>query len=704
MLIFELITYIIMKKNAAVSITKIFVLFCLFIAHSGYTQQSLLDNLKINPKNQLIRCGTTENEKMLQAKNPKRSTSTQFENWLAPIIARQREKNLTSKTAPATYTIPVVIHVIHDGNAINTSSSHASENISDAQAISQITVLNEDFRKMLGTPGFGTTGYQLGVDCQINFVLAKQDPYGVLTNGIEHVNLGKADWTAEEIDAIVKPETQWDPTKYLNIWSVAFSSSTNLLGYAQFPSNSTLDGLNSIGGESLTDGVVLNCYALGTAAANDGSFQLYTNYSLGRTATHEVGHWLGLRHIWGDGNGDEATNTPDCTASDYCSDTPQAGWEHYECGVFDTCPLDPGNDMTENYMDYTNDACMNTFTAGQKIRMEAVMTNSPRRKELQNSTVATSGYTKTLDGALKNILITISGCGFIPSINFENKGTATLQTATITYSIDNTNIGTYTWTGNLTQNSSELMSLPAISSPSGVHLFSMSIATLNNQLDQNNLNDTATKEFTNPVLSYLSGGLAPKVTLTLQCDRDGSETTWTLKNSNGTTLYSGGPYPDASSETQLNPPINQTFELLNGECYTFTINDSFGDGINTNGGLGSYSLKDENNLVFASGGTFLFNESKSFSIGTLGNPKFETSNGIYLYPNPTQEKLTINVPPQLGLPNRYTVCNSLAQIISEKMISKEEDLSLNTSTLSNGIYFITITKENEKKTLQFIKE
>ena len=363
-----------MKKNTPVSIPKTLILFCLFITHSGYTQKPLLGNQKVNPKNQFIRCGTTENEKRLQAKNPKRNTSTEFEDWLAPIIATQREKNLTSKTAIATYTIPVVIHVIHDGDAINTISSHTSENISDAQAISQITVLNQDFRKMSGTPGYGTTGYQLGVDCLINFVLAKQDPYGVLTNGIDHVNLGKAEWSEEEIDAIVKPETQWDPTKYLNIWSVQFSSSTRLLGYAQFPSNSNLTGLNTIGGESLTDGVVINCNALGTNAVNDGSFQLYSNYSMGRTSTHEIGHFLGLRHIWGDGNGDEATNSPDCTASDYCSDTPQVGWEHYECGVFDSCKLDPGNDMPENYMDYTNDGCMNTFTAEQSKRMIEVMT------------------------------------------------------------------------------------------------------------------------------------------------------------------------------------------------------------------------------------------------------------------------------------------------------------------------------------------
>ena len=696
-----------MKKINPVSIPKIIILFCLFIAQSGYTQNSLLDNSKVNPKNQFIRCGTVENEKLLQAKNPKRLNRTQFEDWLTPIVEAQKKNNLTHKTGITIFTIPVVIHVIHDGDAINTSSSHTSENISDAQAISQITVLNQDFRKMSETPGYGTTGYQLGVDCQINFVLAKQDPFGVLTNGIEHVNLGKTDWTREEIDAIVKPETQWDPTKYLNLWSVKFSSSTRLLGYAQFPSNSTLDGLYANGGESLTDGVVINCYALGTSAVNDGSFQLYSNYSMGRTATHEVGHWLGLRHIWGDGNGDEATSTPDCTASDYCSDTPQAGWEHYECGVFDTCPLDPGNDMTENYMDYTNDACMNTFTAGQKARMEAVITNSPRRKELASSTVATPGFTNTLDAALKNILITVSGCNasFPPSINFENKGTTSLQTVTISYSIDNLNPKTFVWNGTLAQDTSGLMSLPEISLSSGTHLFSARITSINNLSDLNSLNDSVSKSFTIPPLSQLIGDTTPQVTLTLQCDRDGSETTWALKNSNGTTLYSGGPYTDAVSSTQLNdpePPI--TFDLSNGDCYTFTINDSFGDGINTNGGQGSYSLKDENNLIFASGGTFLFNESKSFSIGTLGNTKFETSNDIFLYPNPTKGKLTIKIPPHFGLPNKYAICTSLGQIISEKIISKEEDLSLNTSSLSNGIYFITITKENEKKTLRLIKE
>lgn len=696
-----------MKKNLN-AIAILFTIFCFITTFSGYGQQTKINKNTLQQKiskTGYIRCATTENEKLLQIKNPKRLSRAQFENWLAPIIATQQEKNLTSKTAITIYTIPVVIHVIHDGDAINTSSSHLSENISDAQAASQITVLNQDFRKKIGTPGFGTTGYQLGVDCLINFVLAKQDPYGVLTTGIEHLNLGKANWSQEEIDAIVKPETQWDPTKYLNIWSVKLSS--NLLGYAQFPSNSTLSDLNKIGGESLSDGVVINYDALGTNAENDGSFQLNPKYNMGRTTTHEVGHFLGLRHIWGDGDGDEVADSPDCTASDYCSDTPQAGWEHYECGVFDTCKSTTvsENDMTENYMDYTNDACMNTFTAGQKARMVAVMTNSPRRKELQSSTVATPGFTTTLDATLKNILITVSGCNtsFTPSINFENKGTTTMQTLKITYNIDNLNPKTFVWNGSLAQNTYGLISLPEMPLSSGTHQFSATITSINNLPDLNSLNDSVSKNFTIPSLNQLTGDSSPSVTLTLQCDRDGSETSWALKNSNGATLYSGGPYTDAVSSTKLNSPITANFNLINGECYTFTINDSYGDGINTNGGIGSYSLKDENNIVFASGGTFLFNESTSLSIGTLGNAKFETSNGIFIFPNPTKDTLNIHIPSLFGLPNSFSISNSLGKTILQKQVTKESDLTIDTSTLGSGVYLITIVKENEKKTLQFIK-
>lgn len=686
------------------SLFKFVILPLLCISISSFGQQVSKNknnsSIKKSPIDGVIKCATTENEERLQIKNPNRMTNNQFEKWLAPIIETQKQKNSNSKTEVTTYTIPVVIHIIHNGNAVNTISSHATENISDAQAASQITVLNQDFRRMVNTPGFGTTGYNRGVDCQINFVLAKQDPFGVSTTGIEHINMGKDEWSEEEVDGLLKPETQWDPTKYLNIWTVKFSTETNLLGYAQFPSNSSLGDLENIGGNANTDGVVINYYAFGTDVENDGSFELNENYGLGRTSTHEVGHYLGLRHIWGD---DTACTGNNATSGDFVTDTPDSNKENYVCIAKVNCI---GKDMIENYMDYTDDACMDTFTNGQKTRMTAVLTNSPRRKELSSSIATTIGTTKSLDAALRNIFFSNSVCNssFTPSINIENKGTDVLTTATIRYSFDNSNPVDFIWNGNLVQNSAGLISLPEIITTSGARFFNATIISVNNNTDLNSINNTTSKKINIPTINQLMGDATPKVTLTLQCDRDASETSWALKNSIGTTLYTGGSYTDSTSSTNLNAPITEVFNLQNGECYTFTIFDSYGDGINTNGGVGSYTLKDENNVVFASGGTFLFNESKGFTYGSLSNAAFESSNEIYLYPNPANESLKINVPSIYGLPNSYSIIDNLGRTINKKIILSEADLSVTTSLLSNGIYYISLQKGDEKKTLRFVKE
>ncbi|MFM9826392.1 M43 family zinc metalloprotease [Flavobacterium sp.] len=691
-------------KNKSNNKYILLLIICLCLSFSGFSQQKVLKSkasftYKKSPIDGVIKCATTENEERLQIKNPSRMNNSQFEKWLTPIIEVQKQKNLNSRTEATTYTIPVVIHIIHNGDAVNTSISHTSENISDAQAASQITVLNQDFRRIANTPGYGTTNYNRGVDCQINFVLAKQDPFGVFTTGIEHLNMLEANWTEAKIEEILKPDTQWDPTQYLNLWTVQFSD-TKLLGYAQFPSNSNLGGLNTNGGNANTDGAVINYITFGSRAENDGSFELNKNFNLGRTTTHELGHYLGLRHIWGDDNLCTGDNSD---SGDYASDTPDSTAPNYSCVVATNCI---GFDMIENYMDYTNDACMNTFTDGQKTRMTAVMTSSPRRKELPSSNAFTSGFTKTLDAAVRNISITTSACnsGFTPSFYIENKGTTNLFTAVITYSIDNSNSKSFDWNGSLPQNTSTLINIPEIVIPSGTHLFNTTISSVNNNPDLNALNNSTSKNFTIAPLSQLSGNTTPKITLTLQCDRDGTETSWTLRNRIGTTIYSGGPYTDTDSSTNLNLPITEVFNLQDAECYTFTIFDSYGDGINTNGGVGSYSLKDENNTVFASGGTFLYNESKGFNFGTLSNSSFETSSEIYLYPNPVNESLKINVPSFYGLPNRYIIIDNLGKTINKKIIQSEADLLVNTTALSNGIYYIILIKGDEKKTLQFIKE
>jgi hypothetical protein len=334
------------------------------------------------------RCLSVENEAILQQMNPKRYTEAQFEEFLAPHVDKIKSDVAAGKMQ-AIYNIPVVIHIVHDGNAINTNGSATNENISDAQAISQIQVLNDDYRRMGARGGANTTG--VAVDVEINFCLAVTDELGNPTTGIVRHNITPYtntdtpgtvdDWEVRTDVETMKTTTQWDPTKYMNMWSIKpgglslqNGGLTGLLGYAQFPSNSGLGGLNTNGGAANTDGVVAGFDAFGNDDVDDGSFVLNNSYNLGRTMTHEVGHWLGLRHIWGDG---------DCTADDFCADTPNAGAANYNCAANTSCS---SADQYQNYMDYSFDYCMDTFTADQKARVVAVMQNSPRRMELNSST------------------------------------------------------------------------------------------------------------------------------------------------------------------------------------------------------------------------------------------------------------------------------------------------------------------------------
>ncbi len=308
-----------------------------------------------------------EAEALRRQENPDLPSLEEFESWLQNKIAQE------SGSSSGIVTIPVVVHIIHNGESIGSGS-----NISAAQVQSQIDVLNEDFRRRNADTVNTPAGFQpAAADIKVEFCLATIDENGNVLpeTGIDRVDRNSAGFTAPPytvnyINSTIKPSTYWDPTQYLNIWVLHIGGS--ILGYAQFPDQSGLSGLPAIGGSAQTDGVVITYNAFGR-----GNFpQLTPPYDLGRTATHEIGHWLGLRHVWGDGP---------CGTDDYCNDTPESDDPNYGCP---TSEVSCGStDMVQNYLDYSNDACQNIFTKDQKARMRTVLDNSPRRKELKNSIV-----------------------------------------------------------------------------------------------------------------------------------------------------------------------------------------------------------------------------------------------------------------------------------------------------------------------------
>ncbi len=231
--------------------------------------------------------------------------------------------------------LPVVVHVIHNGGV---------ENISDSQIQSQIDVLNEDYRRKAGTNGFGN-----GVDTEIEFCLAKIDPNGKCTNGIVRVQSMLTNHQSFQ-RAQLSGLSYWDNTRYLNIYVVK-TIAGNVIGYSSYPNGPASD-----------DGVVCihNYFGrTGTASA-----------SLGRTMSHEIGHWFGLYHTFNGGCGVDT-----CADGDYVCDTPPTANPNFGCPTINSCSIDSPdvNDQVQNYMDYSNDACKNMFTLGQKLRMQATL-------------------------------------------------------------------------------------------------------------------------------------------------------------------------------------------------------------------------------------------------------------------------------------------------------------------------------------------
>lgn len=621
------------------------------------------------------RCSTQEYERYLQEKNPKRMTREQFESWLAPLIKNAKvEKSQNGNII----TIPVVVHVIHSGQNLG-----VGPNILDEQVMSQIAVMNNDFRRLAATPGFNSN--PVGADTQIQFALAKVDPNGNPTNGIDRVNLCQSAWSQAQIETFVKPETIWDPTQYMNMWSVNFPNGSSILGYAQFP-DTNLAGLDPIGGEYYTDGVVARYSTFGSRDYDtNGSFALEAPYDKGRTMTHEVGHFLGLIHIWGDAN----------CGTDYCADTPTAHTANYNCPQnIVSCNNPSVYEMVENYMDYTDDACMNIFTIDQKSRLRTVMDNSPRRLELKASTkdVAIPLFPNDAEVKLERVCVTVncSSTAQNPRITLYNRGTNPMTSAVITYTV-NGNTQTYNWNGNLAQDKYAVISLPMSSTALGGRM-NINVTSVNGTADQRTSNS-------NIIVNYLGAPtrMDVNVVFKLQLDAYGSEVSWTLKNSAGTTVYSSpaGGYGNSAGLPAL---ITQNWTLNPNECYTFTINDTYGDGIYQFGG--SYRIESQSGTVLLTGSHYSTTQSRTLKAQVLATNDINgPQKDIQMYPNPVSDVLNIT---KVSDKATYKIYSAAGQLVKQGNIN---DGKINVSELVKGGYVIAIEEKGQELfTSKFIKK
>ncbi|MDP1801243.1 MAG: T9SS type A sorting domain-containing protein [Bacteroidota bacterium] len=332
------------------------------------------------------RCGTAE-------------PGAEWDAWFNKKVEEFKASNIAGKNQAVVYTIPVVVHVVHNNQAVG-----VGDNISQAQIIDQINILNADFAGTgLNSGNVPAVFSSLKANCTINFCLAQLTPTGgaMAEPGIDRINRVAKGWstppyTNTYVDATIKPNSIWDPTRYLNMWVMNLGG--GLLGYATFPAGTGLSGLGGPFGTATSDGVVMLSSAfgsIGTAVSN-------APYHKGRTTTHEVGHWIGLRHIWGDSN----------CGNDFCTDTPTSQQSNFGCPTHPykvgICSGNTNGEMFQNFMDYTDDLCMYMFTNDQSARMQTAMANGSFRNLLSAS--AATLCTVAASTPTANFAMSTTGC------------------------------------------------------------------------------------------------------------------------------------------------------------------------------------------------------------------------------------------------------------------------------------------------------
>ena len=657
-------------------------------------------------------CSSMENLEYRMQKDPELKQRMQDIETLTQQRVQQYQ---TNRVDGEIITIPVVVHVLY---------KTAAENISAAQIQSQIDVLNEDFRR---TNSDANNTWSQAADTQIEFCLTTVDPSGNATTGITRKSTTKTSWGTN--DAMKKSSQggvdPWDTSKYLNFWVCNIGG--GILGYAQFP-----------GGSAATDGVVNSPQYFGRTGTATAPF------NLGRTATHEVGHFLNLRHIWGDGG---------CGVDDFVSDTPESdasnggcATTHSSCGTLD---------MVQNYMDYSDDSCMNLFTQGQKSRMRSVLDAGGSRRSLALSDKCGSVVvTPNCSDGIQNGDETGVDCGgssctpcqtactdneVTISITFDNYPEETSWTlvndsgasiASGTYSKSNADGSTvsetlclpndcYTFTINDVYgdgmccsygNGSYSITGPDGSIKSGGS-FGASEAT--NFCFSNTPAPTCTDGIQNGDETGVDCGgssCSPcqvtciDTTLSIKFDNYPEETSWDIKDNSGTVVASGGTYGSQADGSTLT--INN---CLPAGCYTLEFKDAYGDGMCCSYGNGNYTLTNTSTgATLASGASFTSIDTNSFCVANTRTDSIReiktlnTELSLSIFPNPVTGN-ELNVMTGSDEKSSYRIVNTLGQVLMNGELNDMKS-TINVSRLNSGVYFIVVKNNTSNNTKQFIKK
>ena len=573
-----------------------------------------------------LRCGTikrwnaeTKNHPQLIEKRQK------IEN---DIIKWQKSTALNS------YNIPVVFHILYENE---------SENISIEQIQSQLDVLNQDFNRT--NPDANQTPLEflkVAANCNINFCLAQRTPNNDSTSGITYTQTDISSFSLYDnriFHDSLGGKTIWNPERYLNIYVCDLN---NALGFSSFP-----------GGIESRDAVVINY-------SNFGTIGVSPPFNKGRTATHELGHWLNLLHIWGDSN----------CGNDLVQDTPVQDTENYGCPSHPSPTCSNNGDMFQNFMDYTNDACMNLFTEGQKDRMHATI-NSQRTGLVQSQACSLPyediGINENLSPANNQ-----DYCGYEFELitSLYNYSSSSVYESQIYFQIDDGEIQMMEWSGELLPNSSVEINLGNYTLSAGQHALLIYSSSPNGFRDLNSNNDTLVVNFN------LKNG--SPFEFQIQTDNYAEENRWEILNDNNEII---------ASENELISNQLNTFSFCQevDSCYTLVIYDEYEDGICCDFGNGFISI---NNQVFNGN----FNSEIEFDLCTISTiSELSQQDALLVYPNPSNGKLKIASP---FIIESIRIVDLMGKIVLEKNChNKEEELNL--YHLDKGPYLVLVSTQNE---------